>query len=223
VGINYQAGGSVIGEQGVQRAILPSLGPVITALSPAKFAVGASIMITGTDLHLTGLSVMLGAAELPVMAQRPDRLTFTVSQSLAGGTPLSAGSHPVAVVQALPSGRRRSSNFLVGGLVPQLDTAVVVPGSVVPSPIDPALVVGDLTLTGVLLGTATDDVFVALYRAGRVVRGFDTLVYPVVPIPQTEMQLSITAETAVPPGTYRVILRVNGQQALHSPTVELVP
>jgi hypothetical protein len=220
VGINYQTN-TVIGEQGIQAAVLPSLGPVLTALSPAKFGVGAQVTITGTDLHLSGLTVRLGAVELPVIAQQPDRLTYTVSQTLASGNLLSAGSHPVTVVQTLPSGRRRTSNVLVGGLLPRLDTAV--PAAVAPSPADPALVVGNIDMTGILLGTTTDDVFVALYREGRVVRGFDTFVYPPGPMTQTQMQLQITAETAMPPGTYRVILRVNGQQAVNSPAVVLVP
>jgi hypothetical protein len=109
----------------------------------------------------------------------------------------------------------------VGGLLPRLDTAV--PSGVVPSPADATRVVGDIDLTGILLGTPTDDVFVGLYRAGRVVRAFDTFVYPPGPMTQTQMRLQITEATAVLPGPYRVILRVNGQQALNSPEVDLVP
>jgi hypothetical protein len=183
--------------------------------------VGAHVTIMGADLHLSGLSVRLGAVELPVIAQRTDRLTYTVSQTLASGNVVSAGSHPVTVVQTLPSGRRRTSNVLVGGLLPRLDTAVS--SAVALSPTDPTRVVGNIDMTGILLGTATDDVFVGLYREGRVVQGFDTFVYPPGPTTQTQMQLQITAETAIPPGTYRVILRVNGQQAVNSPEVILVP
>lgn len=233
VGVNYQA--STIREDGgVRIPLLPSMGPAITSVSPVAFEVGSSFTITGTDLNLAGLSVMLGSAELPVTAQRPDRLTCEVSAVLAGGTILSAGSHPVAVVQTLATGRKRTSNLLIGDLLPRLDTAA--PNALART--DPASpdsnVVGNIDLTGVLLGTADDDVFVGLYRNGEVVQGFDQFVIAAGPTPQTEKQLQITVRTAatdgtparpdssVPPGTYRVILRVNGEQAVNSPAVDLV-
>lgn len=216
VGINYQTG-SIVGERGIQIPVLPSMGPSITTLSPSRFEVGSSLTVRGTDLHLTGLSVMLGPAELAVTAQQPDRLICTVSAQLAGSALLSAGSYPVAVAQTLPTGRRRMSNLLIGGLLPRLDSAV--PSLPNPQP----GVAWTVDLTGILLGTAEDDVFVGLYQNGRVVRLFDQFIRPVGPPPQTQMQLRIMPEHAVPPGTYRVILRVNGQQAVSSPEVVLAP
>ena len=77
-------------------------------------------------------------------------------------------------------------------------------------------------LTGVLLGTADDEVYAALYWNGRVVRMYDEFTRPPGATPQTELRLEITNETAVPPGTYHLILRVNGQQAKDSPAVQMV-
>jgi hypothetical protein len=108
--------------------------------------------------------------------------------------------------------------MLVGGLKPRLDTAV--PGALALTA--EGWITGTIELTGSLLGTDQDDVFVALYRDGAVVRTFDVFVRPVAPPPQIQMQLQITAGAQVPPGAYRVILRVNGQQARTSPEILLV-
>jgi hypothetical protein len=221
VGVDSRAP-AVIGEDGVRIPVLPSLGPAVERLTPDTFETGDSVTVTGTDLHLSGLSVLLGPVELGVTSQQPDRLTFRVGPALADGTRISAGSHVVVVTQALPGGRRRKSNVLVGGLRPRLDSAV--PSNLVR--VQPAIpnspVRGRITLTGVLLGTADDEVYVALYRAGRVVRMYDELTRPPAVPPQTELRLEITDATAVPPGEYHLILRVNGRQARNSPLVRMV-
>lgn len=221
VGVDYTSTPpTVIGEDGVHNLVLPSMGPVITAVTPDRFDVGDSVTLTGTDLGSPDLSVTLGPIELPATAQRPDRLTFALPATLNAGTTISAGSHPVAVVQTLASGRRRSSNLLVGGLRPRL-TGAIATGLTRVHPLDPSSsVFGMLELNGFLLGTAADDVFVALYADGHVVRAFD-VVTPVAP-PQTKLQVTIDTDHAVPPATYRVILRVNGQQAIGSPAVSWI-
>jgi hypothetical protein len=201
VGVDYQAD-AVIGEAGIQLPVLPSLGPSLTSLTPPSAEVGDSLTLTGADLHLSDLVIQFGPVELPITTQRT----------------ISAGNHPVTVAQALPSGRRRHSNMLVGGLKPRLDTAV--PGALALTA--EGWITGTIELTGSLLGTDQDDVFVALYRDGAVVRTFDVFVRPVAPPPQIQMQLQITAGAQVPPGAYRVILRVNGQQARTSPEILLV-
>ena len=217
VGINYQAD-SVIGEEGIQLPVLPSMGPTITSVTPDKVDVGDSLTITGNELHLSDLAVLFGPAELPITSQQPGRLACLMDNALAGGTVISAGNHSVAVAQRLPSGRLRKSNLLIGGLRPRLDTAV--PAGLAATP--EAQITGVIDLTGILLGTEDDDVFVVLYRDGEVVALFDQFVRPVGPPPQTQMQLQITAGDGVSPGTYRVIARINGQQATNSPAVDLV-
>ena len=218
VGINYQTD-SVIGEEGVQIPLLPTLGPAITALVPDKADLGDQITLLGTDLGLAGLSVQFGPVELPVVAQPAGRLVAEVSASLDAGDVISAGNHPVSVVLTLSSGRRRSSNLLVGGLRPRLDSAtpsgLTAPGGTIAS--------GSIELTGALLGTEDDDVVVALYRDGAVVATFESFTRPAGPPFQQVLQFALTAQLALPVGSYLVILRVNGQQATRSPAVDLTP
>lgn len=218
VGINYQTD-SVVGEEGIRIPVLPTLGPALTALVPDKVDLGGQVTLLGTDLGLEGLSVMFGPAELPVVAAPPGRLVAEVSASLDSGETISAGNHPVSVVLTLPGGRRRSSNLLVGGLRPRLDSAT-------PSGLAAGVggtVTGTLDLAGALLGSEDDDVVVALYRDGAVAAAFETFVRPPGPPFQQALQLQITAANALPAGSYLVILRVNGQQAPSSPLVDLTP
>lgn len=228
VGVNYDAGGAILGEEGIHIPVIPSMGPTIREVSPAQFEAGETVTIRGDDLHLSGLSVHLGPVELGITAQQPDRLQCLVDGNIPGGAVISAGDHTVSVGQMLPTGRRRFSNLLVGGLMPVLTTVAPVAVNHV-DPLDPASnVFGELDLTGALLGTDSDDAFVALYRDGSVVRMFDTFVAippppPPPPIvPQTLRRLQIPEASAVPPGQYLVILRVNGRQAKRSPSVNLV-
>jgi hypothetical protein len=72
-----------------------------------------------------------------------------------------------------------------------------------------------LVLTGSLLGNDADDVVVTLEQDGVAVRLFD-----VVATSSNQQTLTVAAVAgAVPAGNYRVILRVNNQQARSSPTV----
>ncbi|MFW6080125.1 MAG: hypothetical protein ACODAE_10920, partial [Gemmatimonadota bacterium] len=208
-----------IGEEGIELPVLPSLGPTIERVAPGRFEAGDSLVVTGGDLALSGLSVRLGPAELPVTAQRPGRLRCEVDGDVAAGGVISAGGHALAVVQTLPDGRRRSSNLLVGELRPTLDTAAVL-STHHPPPPDDGLVAGEVLLSGALLGREDDDVVVALYRDGAVVALLDGEF--TFATDQATLQLTIADEDAVDPGTYRVILRVNGQQAKRSPAIELV-
>ena len=221
VGVDYTHD-TVIGEDGVHIPLLPFIGPRIEKLTAASFQTGDTVRVSGEDLHLPGLSVLLGPLEFGATSQRPDRLTFEVDTSLEDGTRISAGSHAVVIVQTLPGGRRRKSNPLVGNLRPRLDNAVpanitrVAPGN----PASP--VFGRLTLTGVLLGTDEDDVFVALYRNGRVVRMLDDVTRPPGVTPQTELGIQMQVADAVPRGDYMTIVRVNGVQAKDASLVHMV-
>ena len=133
---------------------------------------------------------------------------------------LSTGSLPIAAVQTLATGRKRSSNLLMGGLLPRVDAAVesaVTP--VNPSPGAPVTAVIDVS--GILLSTPNDAAYLGLADAatGRVLRVFDQFTRPVAD--QTQLRLTIPTESAVPRAFYHVILRVNGAQALRSPEVNL--
>jgi Pvc16 N-terminal domain/IPT/TIG domain len=221
VGVNYQTN-TVIGEAGIHLDVTASMGATIAAIVPEKFEANSTITIQGNDLNLENLAVQLGAATLSIVAQSPTTLQCQVNGSIAGGTVLSAGGQPISVVQTLPSGRKRSSNLLVAYLLPTL-TSATVSGLTRVNPADPASnVFGNIDLEGILLGRDRDDVFVALYKDGKTVRVFDEGV-PVPPAStsQTRMRFQIKPTEAIPLGTYRVILRVNGQQAMRSVEITL--
>lgn len=221
VGVDYITT-TVIGEQSIQIPVLPSMGPSIEALSPTVIEPGGTLSVIGTDLHLAGLFVRFGPVELSVTAQKPNALQCLVDGDVPQGTVISAGTHPVSVAQALPGGRVRASHPLIAGLRPVL--SAVVPQAITrTNPADPAsTVTADLRLDGVLLGTERDDVFVGLYREGATVRLFDAVTIIPPPVtPQASVVVSIPADQAVEQGQYRVILRVNGQQAGSSPLIEL--
>ncbi len=218
VGIDYTAN-TVIGDAGIQIPVLPSMGSAIAVISPTKFELGATVTIQGDDLNLSGLAVRLGDVALPVATQTPTTLTVAIAPSIA--ISLSAGSYPIAVTQILPTGRLRSSNLLIANLLPTLTTVT----PVAPTPAEQLNgVILNLDLRGELLGRAQDDVFVALYQNGQTVGVFDEFVAIAPPPPglQTSLRISIKVANKVPSGSYLVILRVNGQQAKNSPTVNLV-
>jgi hypothetical protein len=227
VGVDYTtAPVTTVGEAAVHIPVLPSLGPTISEITPATFALGSTVTIFGTDLHLSNLSVSLGPVVLPVTMQQTDRLEFVVREDLANGGTISAGSLPVSVAQLLPTGRRRSSNLLVGNLVPLLNTAAILGGSlqtVAASPPPIGWKFATLDLAGKLLGTADDDVYLALFKDGATVKLLDASTDTSPPAaPQTQRRFAMLKAEAVPPGRYLVICRVNGQQARQSPVVDLV-
>lgn len=233
VGVDYSAGsGTIIGADGIRLPVLPSLGPRLSSLSPASVELGETLEVTGDGLDAAGLVVALGPVELPAIAQRSDWLQVQLPETLSEGERIRAGSHGVAVVQLRPGGRRRGSNLLVGAVRPSLADAQA-SGLAWSDPLDSASRVhGTVYLQGALMGGDADDIQVTLYRPAEagiaeVVRGFDSFgtvpspPAPTSPIPQTWMSLTIPSSDPLPQGQYRVILRVNGQQARHSPLLDL--
>jgi len=173
--------------------------------------------VRGADLHLSGLTLRLGTAILPASVQRPDLLQALVDTSLLPPGPLRAGSQPLAVVQVLPGGRLRSSNVMGAGIRPIVTGATVFGLHAVAG----GRAAAEIRLEGTLLGGADDDVFVAFYRDGAVRASFDApLVHNAA---QTELRLQIPDERGLLQGDYRVILRVNGEQARTSPVVGMTP
>jgi hypothetical protein len=229
VGVDYTQSPPAPFGDGAVVDVIPSMGAMLAELSPTGFELDEEVTIYGTDLHLSGLSVKLGAMELPVTMQQPDQLKFKVDSAIVNGSNISAGSLPVSLIQTLPSGRRKSSNMLIGNLVPTLASATVVTTTVVPPPPGPpppipppTMIFATIDLTGLLLGLPEDDVYLALYRDGSVFRMFDVFTIPASP-PQTQKRLVMVTDEAVPEGRYLTILKVNGQQAVQSFPVDLVP
>jgi hypothetical protein len=188
--------------------VLPSLGPRLAAIAPERFVAPATITLTGLDL--AGVDqLQLGPLTLPAALSPAGEATATVPAAAA----LSAGAYPVTVSRLLASGHRLTSNALLAHLLPRLLTAA--PGALSPvSAADPRLT-GPLTLTGERLGGPDDSVFVAFYRNGALALMLEAAGTPA----QTTLTVAVTAARPLAPGSYLVILRVNGEQADDAPTV----
>lgn len=223
VGVDYtRAPPATIGEDGVGLAVLASLGSRLTSVEPPAFEPAAEFTLHGEDLHLSNLDCLLGNVALSIVGQRPDTVTVRAEGAVPSGAPegpiaagnvISAGEHALLLRQLMPNGRYRSSNILSGRLLP------VVSGV--------AVAAGNLTVNGLLLGTWDDDVLVAMVRDDAVARLFEPSAPPPAPaedrtvVPGADQKsLTIGAFAAgLDAGQYRVMVRVNGQQARLSPTV----
>ncbi|MBB3191875.1 DUF4255 domain-containing protein [Halomonas cerina] len=189
--------------------VLPTLGPVLTSVEPEVFAAGDAFEVLGQDLTGEMDEICLGNTCFGITAAPAGRLRTTLP--LAPG--LSAGSHTITAVRTLPGGRRMHSNAVLGHLLPTVTDA---------SPVTPLTpegggeLSGDLTITGRLLGGPDDEIFVAFYGAD----GVATMVEGTGTTAQTNLTVSVSAEQALPAGPYRILLRVNGEQAVNSPEVD---
>lgn len=193
------------GAEGV--LVLASMGPRLKSLKSERFEVGQKLTIEGEDIG--EVSEICFGDVCYNSALVGGKLEVTVPLATA----LSAGSYPVTGVKILPSGRRFSSNALLGHLLPTL--AGVAVGPLTPSGPNKF---GDLTLTGTRLGGPDDGIFVALYKDGKTVIMIETIGV----VAQNTLTASVTIDKAIPPGTYYVILRVNGEQATNSLQVNWV-
>ena len=210
VGVDYTADpDAVIGRDGVKLDLNASLGARLERLAPERFEAGASLTLTGTDLNDSRIEAVLGDVVLDVVSRAPTRMAVLAEGSpgtpIAGGTRLSAGALPLVLRRRLSPDRTYSLDLLAARLLPTLTNATLA-GS-------------DLTLHGLLLGTPSDDIAVLLAREadGSTVRRFDTFASAA-----GQDSLGIAgAATGLAPGSYRVILRVNDQQALASPSVHI--
>jgi hypothetical protein len=215
VGIDYtQSPPATIGMDGFSLDVIPSLGPSLDAVTPDRIDFGGTFVLTGNDLHLANLDVLLGGVPVPVIAQQPDRLTCRADLSVAPGQTLSAGALTIVTRQNLPSGRTRDSAPVIGRLLPTLSS---IAGGPFVADGDGNLS-GPISATGELLGTDNDDIVVAFYRDGAVALSIDVVTTNAT---QTALSLSIAPAKPLPPGEYRVILLVNGQQAKNAPRLTL--
>lgn len=207
VGMDYTTiPATIIGQEGVQIDVLPSMGAVLERIEPERFEAGDTIRIYGRVFG-GDIDVVLGGVALTLDERHSDHLVVTAEGSpgapIASGTTLSAGETPLVVRRQLSPTRTRTSNLLAARLLPTVTSA--------------AFVAGDLRLQGFLLGDSTDDVMVIMLRAadGVAVRRFDTVVTSA-----NQQTLTVAgAQAALATGSYRAILLVNNQQAKASPLV----
>jgi hypothetical protein len=200
---------TIIGEDGVHIDVLPTLGPRLDRAEPLAVEAGQPFTIFGDDVNESSLEVRLGEVPLTVVSRRVDRLNV-IADGDPGGNPegpvasggvISAGERPLVLRRQITPTRSRSSNVLLIRLLPTVSTATVA--------------AGDLSISGLLLGTDSDDVVVAFYQDGKTVRLFDT-----VTTSPNQQTLSVAGVgDAVPSGAYRAVVVVNGQQAKVSPSV----
>ena len=186
--------------------VLPTLGPRLDEVEPESFEQGEAISLIGGDLAADTVEVCFGATCIAIPPA--DVSNRRVDLTLPPG--LSAGSHAVTVRKTLPNGRLQSSNVALGRLRPTVQNAA--PGALTPS--GPNLF-GDLTINGERLGGLEDSIFVGFYRDGEVA----LLLEAAGTAPQTSLTISVSSGEALAPGTYRIILRVNGEQALNAAQV----
>jgi|SRR5215212_75352 len=231
VGVDYSKSPvERIAEKGIRIPVISSMGPQITSIIPTKIEVNSTVSVFGENLDVSDLSVLFGSIQLPHISRGPAQLEFVIDGSIVKGDVISAGSQPISVVQTLSNGKQRSSNLSVFGLLPTLTGATIDSIQRVESTFSNSDVYGDIVLTGKLLGTDKDDIFVALYKDGKTIKVFSepsvvavsSSSPPPAPPMQTQLRLEIKEQDAVPQGTYHIILRVNEQQANSSPALEFV-
>jgi hypothetical protein len=113
----------------------------------------------------------------------------------------------------LPSGRRMTSNAVLGHLAP------TVTGLAVAKPLAATaagLLHGVLTIDGRRLGGPEDAIFVSLYRDGEV----QLMLEAAGSASQTQLVATVPANRALAAGEYFLILRVNGEQATAAPSID---
>jgi len=218
VGVDYLTG-KKIGYAGVQTAVLPSMGPRLGAATPALVEQGDTLTLMGSSLNLPGLTVDFGGAQLKPTMQQPAQLQVVLRP--LDPTVLSAGNIAVSVTQTLQSGVALSSSVVSAGLLPTIATMTLGPLTAF-SAVNPN-VYGAIGLTGRLLGTESDYVEFALVQNGSVALLLDAH-DPAFTLPadQSAQLFAIPKGSAVPPGVYFAVLRVNGQQARQAFVLNMV-
>jgi Pvc16 N-terminal domain len=194
------------GAEGV--AVLPSMGPVLKQITPLRFEAGAMLEFAGDGINSSIESVLIGSMELSVIAAREGAVKILVPNVPT----ISAGFQPACVARRLPSGRQQTSNPLFVSLLPTLTTAV--PGVLTLNPDN--LLFGSITITGERLGGVDDSIFVAFYRDGIVALNLEVTGTAL----QNSLVVNVVTGNALSPGTYYLILRVNGAQATLTPEVD---
>ncbi len=195
--------------------VTPSLGAVLDAVEPERFAAGMPVLLRGTGMQGHD-RVFLGTTAFPLApGSEEGTVTFTVPVAQA----IAANAHPLYIARTLPSGRQITSNALLGQLQPVVTGAALDGALTVLPPGGPAAPRhGRFVVDGRQLGGSGESVFASLYREGRT----HGLLEPDAGGGMTQLHFTVPASRALPPGEYRVVLRVNGQQAVDAPALSWV-
>jgi hypothetical protein len=196
------------GHEGV--AVIPSMGPRLKQVTPLRFEIEATLEFSGDDINGGIETVFIGSMELPVIAAREGAVKVNIPHTPS----ISAGQLPATVARRLPSGRQQTSNPLFVTLLPRLISA-----SVGVLTANATKLFGSVTLIGERLGGPDDMIFCAFYRDGQVLLNLDVTGNAA----QTSLTANVLSADALPPGTYYLILRVNGAQAAMTPALAWLP
>lgn len=188
-------------------SVLPSLGAQLGAIEPERFSAGQPFVLRGTDL--AGYDqIQVGASSYPATATADGGLMVTIPLA----DPIIAGTYPVAVARTLPDGHTLSSNAVAGHLLPR------VTGATLAGPLNSVLgkLSGSFNVQGSQLGGPNAAIYAALVLHGR----SQLLLEPLPGGSATALSFTVSDRQALDPDLgYRVILRVNGEQALASPVL----
>jgi hypothetical protein len=186
---------------------LPSMGPQIHAIEPERFSAGQPFVLTGDDL--AGYDqIMVGASSYPATGTADGGLTATIPLV----DTIAAGIYPVCVARTLPDGHTLSSNAVAGQLLPRVNTVNLA------GPLTPVAgkLSGQFVVHGTQLGGPSSAIYAALYRQGK----SQLLLEPLAGGSDTTLTFAVSDAQALPADpNYRVILRVNGVQALDAPVL----
>lgn len=194
--------------------VSPSMGARLTGIEPQRFVAGTAVTLTGVDLAGYG-EALLGEHVLPLS---PGALEGTVLFTLPSAAAVPANAYPVCVARTV-SGRKLTSNALLAELMPRV-TAAALDGALTLLPPGDAGAPrhGRFRVTGRQLGGAGASVFATLFGGGAAHGLFE----PDAGATQTQLRFTVAAGQALPPGDYRLVVRVNGQQAAESPLLPWV-
>jgi len=191
-------------------AVIPTVGARIEAMEPERFEAGDEITLTGFDLSGSE-EIWIGATAFGVTAAPEGELRTRVPLN----TTLAAGAYAVRAARVLPSGRRFFTSAVLGRMAPTVTGVTVNAPLTVIAVNGQTRLHGSLTVSGRRLGGPEDAVFVSFYREGSVALVLEVSGSP----PQTSLVATVPSTQALPPGEYRLILRVNGEQGANSPAI----
>lgn len=188
-------------------AVLPGLGPQLHAIAPERFSAGQAFVLDGDDM--AGYDqIMVGGSSYPATATADGGLSAVIPLA----DTIAAGIYPVCLARTLPDGHLLRSNALAAHLLPRL-TAVNLAGPLTPVA---GKLSGQFVVHGSQLGGPGGGIYAALYHQGKA----QLLLEPLAGGSATTLTFAVGAAQALPAAPdYRVILRVNGVQALESPVL----
>ena len=175
--------------------------------APVVLSAGQAFVLRGVDLAGYDM-IMVGASVYPATPTADGGLSATIPLA----DPIAAGAYPVCVARTLPDGHTLSSNAVAGHLVPRV-TSVNLP---VPLTLVAGKLFGQFVVNGAQLGGPDAAIYAALYLNGKA----QLLLEPLPGGSATSLTFAVSDVQALAPNpNYRVILRVNGEQALDSPAL----